>query len=536
MVRCVYCRELTLLGTTGGRMLTIPMKITSGQSGTQLLCAFLTILSLLQRSTTAATSINCTSRATHYATYSPCSLTSNQHSCNASNECTINILPNGSLTFDTFDIGPALLYILIDLAPLMIYFPVLILFNFNLAAGPAQGFVFFYQVLPAPSFADTLLYLNALTGGFSWGLLAMQSPINDIVFYPTLPFIALQYCKLAFVAVVVIVTVLLVKCVACPCASWRRPWAKFRRSVRHFRRKHAQRGTVLNGLCSIAILTYGFVIQQSFSILQPARCCPGGAWYCSHYCVELEYFSVFNFSLDLIPLAALVILVLFLSLPLLLLYYPCVPALMQRITKRSSPLITCHKLAPVFDVFQSAYKPKIRFFAAFPLLYRFVIWMLFSFLSTMLTKPQRNAIITLVLILILAIHSVIQPYRKPRHNYIEALYLVNLVLISVVFGFQINFEFPRGPSAWYRDNDFSFNITVPLGITIVLSWLPLLIVTGYILWNCNWCRRCRAVCCKRVKINVNGTQSNEEEAVQVPPSEAYLNLDDEELEETITVK
>ena len=52
-------------------------------------------------------------------------------------------------------------------------------------------------------------------------------------------------------------TVVLVKCVHCPCASWRRPWAKLRRSVRHFREKHACKGTVLNGLCSIAILTYG---------------------------------------------------------------------------------------------------------------------------------------------------------------------------------------------------------------------------------------------------------------------------------------
>ena len=510
------------------------MKIMSGQCGTPPLCAFLIILSssLLQRSTTAAASITCTSRATHYATYSPCSLTLNQNSCNASNECEIIILPNGSLTFDTFDIGPALLYILIDLAPLMIYFPVLILFNFNLAAGPAQGFVFFYQVLPAPFFADTLLYLNALTGGFSWGLLAMQSPINDIVFYPTLPFIALQYCKLAFVAVVVIVTVLLVKCVACPCASWRRPWAKLRRSVRHFRRKHAQKGTVLNGLCSIVVLTYGFVIQQSLTVLQPARCCPGGAWYCSHYCVELEYFSVFNSSLGLIPLAALVILVLFLSLPLLLLYYPCVPALMQRITKRSSPLITCHKLAPVFDVFQGAYKPKLRFFAAFPLLYRLLIWMLFSGLAAVLTEQQRNAIITLVLILILALHSVIQPYRKPRHNYIEALYLVNLVLISVVYGL-VSFEF-HGPRAWYQGNGFY----IPQCVAIALALLPMVVCTGYIIWKCNCSQRCRAACCRRVHggCNWNGRESGQEEAVQVPPSEAYLNLDDEELEETITIK
>ena len=355
--------------------------------------------------------------------------------------------------------------------------------------------------------------------------------INDIVFYPTLPFIALQYFKLPLVAVVVVTTVVLVKCIACPCASWRRPWAKLRRSVRHFRRKYAWNGTVLNGLCSIAILTYGFVIQQSFTVLQPAKCCPNGTRYCSHYCIEL-YASAQDFSSNFIPVAAtaLFILLLFLSLPLLLLYYPCVPALMQRITKRSSPLITCHKLAPVFDVFQSAYKPKLRFFAAFPLLYRFVIWMMFTGLSTMLTEQQRNAIIALVLILILAIHSLVQPYSKPGHNYIETLYLVNLVIVSVMYGIHRNLEFSHelnGSIVLHSGNGFSIRLSVPEIIAVVLSWLPMVIVTGYILW------KCRAACCKRIKRNVNRRPSVEEGAVQVPPSEAYLDLDDEDLEETI---
>ena len=123
--------------------------------------------------------MNCTSRATQYAHHQCQYYNSGISISNGFNECKFNFssLPNGSLTFDTFDIGPALLYILIDLALLMIYFPVLILFNFNLAAGPAQGFVFFYQVLPALLDIDTLTYLNAISGGFSWGLLTMQSPI-----------------------------------------------------------------------------------------------------------------------------------------------------------------------------------------------------------------------------------------------------------------------------------------------------------------------------------------------------------------------
>ena len=199
----------------------------------------------------------------------------------------------------------------------------------------------------------------------------MQNPITNLIFPHTLPYLGLQYCNLVAVMVAVIVTLVLVKCIDCPCTIWRRPWAKLRRSVRHFREKRAQKGTVLNGVCSIAILTFGFVIQQSFTVLQPTKKCQGGNGYCAYYCNEWNYTN----SPEYCPFIAVAVisLVLILPLPLLLLYYPCVPALMQRITKRSSPLITCHKLAPVFDVFQSAYKPKLWFFAVFPLLYRFMI-------------------------------------------------------------------------------------------------------------------------------------------------------------------
>ena len=297
----------------------------------------------------------------------------------------------------------ALIYILIDLAPLMVYFPVLILFNVNLASGPGQSFLFFYQALRAAADVD-----------YFWGLLTRQSTVNDFMFPRTLPYIALQYCKLGAVLVAIVMTVVLVKCIHCPCASWRRPWAKLRRSVRHFREKRACKGTVLNGLCSIAILTYGFVVQQSFTILRPATCCPSGVKYCAYHCTELEY-GDYRFSL--LVAAAVICLFLALLLPLLLLYYPCVPALMQRVTKRSPQFMTCHKLAPVLDVFQSAYKPKLRFFAALPLLYRFMIGFLFSALSAVLGWNDRLSVITFAFIVILAIHSLVQPYSNPKHNY-----------------------------------------------------------------------------------------------------------------------
>ena len=242
----------------------------------------------------------------------------------------------------------------------------------------------------------------------------MQSPITDLIWPHPLPYLALQYCKLAVAVLVMVTTVVLVRCVRCPCASWHWTWAKLRRSVRHFRERRAKKGTVLDGLCSIVVLTYGFVIQQSFTVLQlgidivytyttTMRLSTGEKQLIA-LIILITALSGIPTALHITHYAAIAIIssVLVLPLPLLLLYYPCVPALMQRITKRSSPLITCHKLAPVFDVFQSAYKPKLRFFAALTLLYRFAIWLPMAFV---LSRVVRLCIITFVFILILSIHS-----------------------------------------------------------------------------------------------------------------------------------
>ena len=439
----------------------------------------------------------------------PCRNASNLFYQGSEIECTIK--QNFTL-FYVLNIGllPFPVFIFLDLAPLIVYFPVLIIFNINLASGPAQSFLFFYHALSAVLNPDLLL--NSI------GFLTMQSPIIDLISPRTLPYIALQYCKLAAVLVSIVMTVVLVKCIHCPCASWRHPWAKLRRSARNFREKHAQKGTVLNGLCSIVILTYGFVIQQSFSVLRLSRCCPGGAHYCSFYCTELEYGRA-DYRAALIVTAAVFSIALALLLPLLLLYYPCGPALMQCVTKRSPQFVTCHKLAPVLDVFQSAYKPKLRFFAALPLLYRFVIWFVFFTLS--LSAGQRLSdrliVLTFVFIVILAIHSLVQPYRKPNHNYIETLYLVNLVLISMML------------LIIYFASVCLLLTTRPWFIAVLaypLIFLPLLMCVGYFFWKRKCCKRCRAACSKKAKQNRRG--SGQSEDIQTTSSNVYFDIDEEE--------
>ena len=102
-------------------------------------------------------------------------------------------------------LGPglgSLVFIIVDLAPLIVYFPALIIFNINLASGPAQSFLFFYHALSAAlsaAIGSKLPFIKSYSHFWAW--LTMQSPINDVLFPRTLPYIALQYCKLPAVYV-----------------------------------------------------------------------------------------------------------------------------------------------------------------------------------------------------------------------------------------------------------------------------------------------------------------------------------------------
>ena len=190
---------------------------------------------------------------------------------------------------------------------------------------------------------------------------------------------------------------------------------------------------------------------------------------------------------------------------------------MQRVTKRSPQFVTCHKLAPVLDVFQSAYKPKLRFFAALPLLYRFVIWFLFSTLSAVLGSSDRLIVLTFVFIVILAIHSLVQPYRKPKHNYIETLYLVNFVLITMM---------------WLISGLVCSNLSANrpklaslLILTILLVYLPIVVYVGYFFWKRKCCKRCRAAFCKKAKQSRRG--SGQSEDLQTTSFDVYFAMREE---------
>ena len=303
-------------------------------------------------------------------------------------------------------------FIWIGFGLVLLFLPIIIFFNWNLASGPNHSFVFFYQCAPLAS---------------QFGMYVAGLVMQNFILWGDLKYMMFEYCKHIIVVFVIFFIPFLVKCTCCPLQKCRLPWAKVRRAVRNFREKHIG-STFIHAICSIIVLSYGDLVAISMRVVIVSSeaiafgpCC----YYTNHShagpapCDESDATTFKNMYLQyLIP--SVVVLALLLPLPLSLIYYPSIPALFHKLTGRSLPRFP--KLDPVFDVFQGVYKDKMRWFAGVHLLYLIILWVVYL---------CWHDFIPFLFVGILAIHSLFQPFKNPKHNYLETLYLVYLSLMSV---------------------------------------------------------------------------------------------------------
>ena len=127
---------------------------------------------------------------------------------------------------------------------------------------------------------------------------------------------------------------------------------------------------------------------------------------------SLRYFGREHAILGL--LAYLILVVYIIPLPLLLLF----PSALYRNRYLS-------KFKPIYDAFWDPYKPRYRFFLGFRLIFR---WIPFALAIT--TRAPINIFVTnFLLILLLVIQFTVQPFREKWSNFIDAVFLCNLVLL-----------------------------------------------------------------------------------------------------------
>ena len=193
--------------------------------------------------------------------------------------------------------------------------------------------------------------------------------------------------------------------------------------------KIRRRSSVTHGISTVLILCYGQCTRVGFFILTQAylRGKEGIEPVVVTYYGGLLYFGDEHLPYAIVAIIFTVVIV---GLPpVCLLMYPLLFHLLElcglsehKLVEKASRILCVNRFMPLFDSFQSCYKDKLRFFAGIYFLYRVVAYIGYLYSDTV--PPMYLPL------LILGIHSILQPYRSQKHNIFDALLFLNIATIN----------------------------------------------------------------------------------------------------------
>ena len=369
------------------------------------------------------------------------------------------------------------LYIVSELVPLTVIFVVVMVFNISFTSGALNGFILFAQVidtfaLDTYSLRDARLVDSIPAFMFIYGFFNLHFfSLDDLSFClwkgaKTLDVIAFKYVTILFAFLLVLFAVLVMK------------FCNIARLCKVFK-KRSYGSSVIHGLSTFLVMCFVQCVRVSFDILTPreihglnrsrqdVRVLISG---------DVKHFQGDHFFYAIPALLCLTVVVL---IPLiLLLWFPTGQKLLSfcgigetKLPRMINKMLCVYRLTPLLDSFQSCFKDNYRFFAGLYFLYRYLSQVAFSF-TTGLT--QFYLIIELLLIVMLLLHAIAQPYKKRCYNIIDSLLFINLALINALSMFL----HAKSTSKYYK-----FSVRLSSVTQAILIILPLLCCVAVILFR-----------------------------------------------------
>lgn len=361
-----------------------------------------------------------------------------------------------------------LFYLISEILPIAISFIIILVFNIRFTKGNANCFIFYAQILDALATngngsIDSPYFINVIQN-----IVALfYRPFNlDFFYLEQLSFclwkgasvmdsLIMKYVAVGFAFLLVLLTILIARS-RC-------------RKYQSFARFYTPNSVLIHGLSAFFILCYSQCAQITFNIL---------TYFCL-YSIDLKCeekvvnrIGFMNYlqgdHVKYAVIAIVVLIVMIIIPPLLLLIYPLLFKLLGFCKVSESKLAgVLWRMMPIqlLDSFQSSFKDNLRFFAGLYFLYRAIIHGVYAYSPTLLLF---YAIVQLHLILILAVHSLFQPYKEKRHNIIDSLLFANLAIINGITIYNLA----------ERGNDAVTRITVMTSIQTMLMLLPFLCVAA----------------------------------------------------------
>ena len=400
-----------------------------------------------------------------------------------------------------------LFYILSELVPVTILFVVVLAFNISFTSGSINGFILFSQILDTfLIYGNGVIRTNKIVQIISWGYSVFYGFFSLNVFdIEPLSFCLLRNASvldvLAFKFITIIYSFILIVGVI----------VFMRHCAPGMLGRHCKlsvlKNSVIHGLSTFIVVCYAQSINTSLNILlpQPLRGRGGYPLYPRRVWMngEIEIFS--NEHLPHAIPALFFLIIIGIILPVLLVAYPLMNKILafcgieESHTVISLPKrIHISKLKPFLDTFQGCFKDNLRFFAGFYFLYRWIGPLAYA--ATSVSLGGYYTVVEVVLVIVLIIHAVAQPYVIRWHNIVDALLLGDLVIINGLT--SLAYFYSR--STLTINNKKRINIVV--SIQLVFIYLPMLFyAAAFVLIMCNKVKR-NLTRSDQLNLNVNTSE------------------------------
>ena len=374
-----------------------------------------------------------------------------------------------------------LIFIASEILPVTVIFIVIIITGFNVTSGYVQGFLLYCHIIC--SFSGS----GNGTLARDWKLYKFYKKFVRIFYYPftlkffhfsstnfcvfpkatTLEIASLGYVRGIYCLILIFLVTCSLRCFVIRC-----------RILNQWIRYTTTRNLGLIGISALLVLSYTSATEVSLLILQMSIL----------YKVNLKresirvglygdatYFSSYHMKFAIPACMCLAVLL----VPALMLFtYPFVLNILSyfNIDAGQSWIgIICTKgymytkLKPFYDMFYASFKDKHRYFAGLYFIYRAAI----QFAYYIPSPIEVTYTIEFQLVVILVLHTLVQPYKKKSHNFIDGLLLGNLIIINGII--CIN-------TAVYNSNQYFWKIKIAVVFQVILSMLPMIVVLSYLIW------------------------------------------------------
>ena len=350
-------------------------------------------------------------------------------------------------------------YMLYEMIPLILFFFLLVLFNFSLTSGPLISFIFFSQVQSSFGPYNHLRYLgNGNVGLFYsiWNLDFLETvlpPYCLMEHWSALDVLAFHYISVITPLCLIVIAVVIINYENVICFPVIYPYRTLHNCItskwsfsslsrnRLIDFLHALKGKffnpyskVLHGLVAVLVLSYAKFVYLSILILASSTSLnvnwPSNvsSEHSLHVLLEgnLLYFGKTHIKY---AIPAVIIIILSTIPPVVLLVRPFLQRYdkVEEILRRWLPLT---KIDLFLNEFYSCYRPRFRWYASLYFFYRIILYLSYCYnLSSQQSTAQQ-----LLFTFILVVHCIVQPYSNKLYNCVDGIILGVLLSLSCLQG------------------------------------------------------------------------------------------------------